>query len=84
MVMLCYVSVFLPGMFVSLVQVLGVGCSKGVQAKECGLCCVQALAQARVEEATFDASRLVDFAERLAFEGPAMQLTPLVRMWRRV
>ena len=66
-------------------QALDVGCNlKGVQAKECGLCCVQALAQARVEEATFDASRLVDFAERLAFEGPATQLTPLVRMLRRV
>ena len=60
------------------------GATEGVQAKECGLCCVQALAQARVEEATFDASRLVDFAERLAFEGPATQLTPLVRMLRRV
>lgn len=40
--------------------------------------CLQALAQARVEEAAFDASRLVDFSERLVFEGPAMQLTPLV------
>jgi hypothetical protein len=39
----------------------------------------QALAQARVEEAAFDASRLVDFAERVAHEGPATQLTPLVR-----
>ena len=40
--------------------------------------CLQALAQARVEEAAFDASRLVDFSERLVFEGLATQLTPLV------
>ena len=40
--------------------------------------CPQALAQARVEEAAFDASRLVDFSERPVFEGPATQLTPLV------
>ena len=40
--------------------------------------CLQALAQARMEEAAFDASRLVDFSERPVFEGPATQLTPLV------
>ncbi len=76
---------FLPGIIINLVRVLHGGRRlKSVQAMEGGLCCVQALAQARVEEATFDASRLVDFAERLAFEGPATQLTPLVRMLRRV
>jgi hypothetical protein len=34
---------------------------------------------AREDAARFDSSRLVDFAERLLWEGPAAQLTPLVR-----
>jgi factor associated with neutral sphingomyelinase activation len=36
-------------------------------------------ARAREDAARFDSSRLVDFSERLLWEGPATQLSPLVR-----
>ncbi len=35
--------------------------------------------RAREDAASFDSSRLHDFAERVLWEGPATQLTPLVR-----
>jgi hypothetical protein len=35
--------------------------------------------KAREDAAAFDTSRLVEFSERLVWEGPAVQLTPLVR-----
>jgi factor associated with neutral sphingomyelinase activation len=38
----------------------------------------QALSQQRVQAAVFDTSRLVDFVERVLFDGAASQLTPLV------
>ncbi len=40
---------------------------------------VQALSRQRAEAAAFDSSRLVDFAERVRYAGPAAQLSPLVR-----
>ena len=40
---------------------------------------MQALSRQRADAAAFDASRLVDFAERVRFAGPAAQLSPLVR-----
>ncbi|CAD7696355.1 unnamed protein product [Ostreobium quekettii] len=36
-------------------------------------------AREREDAASFDTSRLVDFSERILYEGPATQLTPLVR-----
>jgi factor associated with neutral sphingomyelinase activation len=35
--------------------------------------------KAREDAAAFDTSRLVEFSERLVWEGPAVQLSPLVR-----
>ena len=40
---------------------------------------MQSIAQSRAQEAVFDASRLSDFGERVQFDRPAEQLTPLVR-----
>jgi factor associated with neutral sphingomyelinase activation len=40
---------------------------------------LEALARAREDAARFDSSRLADFGERLLWEGPAAQLSPLVR-----
>jgi hypothetical protein len=48
------------------------------------LCCLRlqlqdAAVKAREDAAAFDTSRLVEFSERLVWEGPAVQLSPLVR-----
>lgn len=40
---------------------------------------LDAAVKAREDAASFDSSRLVEFSERLVWEGPAMQLSPLVR-----
>ena len=40
---------------------------------------MQAIAQSLALESVFDTSRLVDFNERVQFDRPAEQLTPLVR-----
>lgn len=40
---------------------------------------LEAAARMREDAASFDSSRLADFSERLLWEGPAAQLTPLVR-----
>ena len=40
---------------------------------------MQVLAQQQTDAAAFDTSRLVDFTESMQYNGPAMQLTPLVR-----
>ena len=39
----------------------------------------QAVVRRREDASSFDPSRLVDYDERLAWRGPAVQLTPLVR-----
>ncbi|KAF8059207.1 lvsF [Scenedesmus sp. PABB004] len=43
------------------------------------LALLDAAVKAREDAAAFDTSRLVDFGEAVAWEGPAAQLTPLVR-----
>ena len=38
-----------------------------------------AAVKAREDATSFDTSRLVEYSERLVWEGPAVQLSPLVR-----
>lgn len=38
-----------------------------------------AAVKAREDAASFDTSRLVEYSERVVWEGPALQLSPLVR-----
>lgn len=45
----------------------------------CRLELLDAAVKAREDAASFDTSRLVDFSERVVWEGPATQLSPLVR-----
>lgn len=40
---------------------------------------LDAAVKAREDAISFDSSRLVEFSERLVWEGPAAQLSPLVR-----
>jgi len=40
---------------------------------------LDAAVKAREDAAAFDTSRLVEFSERLLWEGPVLQLSPLVR-----
>lgn len=40
---------------------------------------LQALSQERMKAAVFDTSRLVDFGERVQYDGPAALLAPLIR-----
>lgn len=40
---------------------------------------LDAAVKSREDAASFDSSRLVEFSERLIWEGPALQLSPLVR-----
>lgn len=58
---------------------IGAGSQPKLMSLSCRLPLLDASVKAREDAAAFDTSRLVEFSERLLWEGPVLQLSPLVR-----
>jgi hypothetical protein len=58
---------------------VGAGSQPKLISHLCRLPLLDASVKAREDAAAFDTSRLVEFSERLLWEGPVLALSPLVR-----
>jgi hypothetical protein len=58
---------------------IGAGSQPKLTSLSCRLPLLDASVKAREDAAAFDTSRLVEFSERLLWEGPVLALSPLVR-----